>query len=140
VDRNWKTSECNGVKMKSIFSTTWKSSKQPRKQRKYRFNSPAHIKRKFLGAHLSKELRTKYKKRGITVVKGDTVKIVRGQFKKKTGKVSKVDYQNYKVYIEGIENIKKDGNKTQIPITPSNLIITTLKLDDKKRVALLERK
>lgn len=126
--------------MKSIFSITWKRSKQPRKQRKYRFNAPAHIKRKFLSIHLSKELKTKHKKRSLTVVKGDTVKVVRGQFKKKTGKVSKVDYQNYKVYIEGIENIKKDGNKTQVPITPSNLIITNLKLDDKKRIALLERK
>ena len=33
--------------MKSIFSKSWVSSKQPRKQRKYRYNAPDHIKKKF---------------------------------------------------------------------------------------------
>ena len=126
--------------MKSIFSKSWKSSKQPRKQRKYRFNAPAHLKRKFLSVNLSKELKTKYKKRNVPIVKGDSVKVMSGQFKKRTGKVSRVDYQNLKIYIEGIENIKKDGNKVQLPITPSNLMIITLKLDDKKRLVSLERK
>jgi large subunit ribosomal protein L24 len=126
--------------MKSIFSTTWKRSKQPRKQRKYRFNAPLHTKKEFLSSHLSKELRTKYKKRSVTIRKGDTVKVLRGQFRKKTGKVSKVDYNSIKIYIEGIEVIKKDGNKVQYPINPSNVLITILKLDDKKRIASLERK
>jgi large subunit ribosomal protein L24 len=126
--------------MKSIFSISWKRSKQPRKQRKYRYNAPSHIKRKFMASHLSKELREKYKKRSMVVVTGDTVKIMRGQYKKRTGKVSKVNYQNTKVYIEGIDFIKKDGNKVQYPINPSNLMIMTLKLEDKKRIKLLEKK
>ncbi len=126
--------------MKSIFSISWKRSKQPRKQRKYRFNAPLHIKRKFLSVHLSKELREKYKKRNMVVVVGDTVKVMRGQYKKRIGKVSKVNYQNTKVYIEGVDFIKKDGNKVQYPINPSNLIITSLKLDDKKRIKLPEKK
>jgi large subunit ribosomal protein L24 len=140
VDSYWESSKNTGIKMKSIFSITWKRSKQPRKQRKYRYNAPLHTKRNFLSIHLSKELRTKYKKRSIPVRKGDTIKVLRGQFRKKTGKISKVDYNSIKVYIEGIEVIKKDGNKVQYPISPSNLMITTLKLDDKKRIALLERK
>ncbi len=126
--------------MKSIFSLNWKRSKQPRKQRKYRYNAPLHVKRKFMSSPLSKELKTKYKKKNITVIKGDTVKVVRGQFKGKSGKVSKASYQKIKVYIEGVEMIKKDGNKVQYPIHPSNILITTLKLEDKKRIAALERK
>jgi large subunit ribosomal protein L24 len=126
--------------MRSQFSTYWKRSKQPRKQRKYRYNAPLHIRRKLMSVHLSKELRQKHNKRNVPVIKGDTVKILRGQFKGKTGKVSKVDYQNLRIYVEGVEIIKKDGNKVLFPINPSNLTITTLKLEDKKRIASLERK
>jgi large subunit ribosomal protein L24 len=126
--------------MKSIFSITWNRSKQPRKQRKYRYNAPLHVKKKFMSSQLLKELKTKYNKKSVRVVKGDTVKVMRGQFKGKIGKVSKVDYQKIKIYVEGVELIKKDGNKVQYPIHPSNLMITVLKLDDKKRIAALERK
>ena len=85
-------------------------------------------------------MREKYKKRNVTVVVGDTVKVVRGQFKSKRGKVARVDYQKTKIYIEGVEAVKKDGNKVQLSMDPSNLMITSLKLEDKKRIASLERK
>tara|TARA_Y100000310_G_C20634082_1_gene790256 strand:+ start:400 stop:780 length:381 start_codon:yes stop_codon:yes gene_type:complete len=126
--------------MKSIFSTSWKSSKQPRKQRKYVYNAPNHIKKKLVSTNLSKELRKKYNKRNIPIRKGDKVKILRGQFKGKVGEITKVDLKNIKVNIDKIELLKKDGNKVPYPITPSNLMITELKLEDKKRKKLLERK
>jgi len=126
--------------MKSIFSKSWISSKQPRKQRKYRYNAPEHIKRKFVSVNLSKELREKYAKRNFPLVKGDKVKIMRGQFKGKIGETERIDMKNLKIIIQGIENIKKDGTKVSYPIDPSNLMITDLKLDDKKRKASLERK
>ena len=120
--------------MKKKFTKSWKSSTQPRKQRKYRYNAPLHVKNKFMSSHLSKELKTKYKKRNITVRKGDSVKILRGQFKGKTGKIDRVDLKKTKTYITGIELTKKDGTKAFYPIHPSNLIITELNLDDKKRL------
>ena len=40
----------------------------------------------------------------------------------------------------GIEVAKKDGTKAFYPFEPSNLLITELSLDDKKRVRSLERK
>ena len=126
--------------MKSIFSTSWKSSKQPRKQRKYVYNAPNHIKKKLVSTNLSKELRKKYNKRNIPIRKGDKVKILRGQFKGKVGEITKVDLKNIKVNIDKIELLKKDGNKVPYPINPSNLMITELKLEDKKRKKLLERK
>ena len=126
--------------VKKKFSRSWKSSTQPRKQRKYRFNVPLHIKGKLMSSHLSKELKEKYKKRSIKERKNDKVKIARGQFKGKTGKIERVDLSKNKTYITGIEIIKKDGTKTLYPINPSNLIIIELNLDDKKRKKSLERK
>lgn len=115
------------------FSKSWISSKKPSKQRKYRFNAPLNIKRKFLSVHLSKELKSKYKTRNITIRKNDKVKILRGQFKGKTGMIIKVITKKAKVFIEGIENSKKDGTKTYYPLEPSNIMITELDLTDKRR-------
>lgn len=126
--------------MKAEFSSSWKGSKQPRKQRKYRYNAPSHIKRKFVSVNLSKELREKYKKRNVTVIKGDKVKLLRGQYKGKVGDVEKVDLRNIKIIVQGVESIRKDGTKVPLPVNPSNLMITSLKIDDKKRKDSLERK
>lgn len=126
--------------MKTKFSISWKKSKQPRKQRKYRYNAPLHIRQKFVRAHLSKDLRKKYKKRSIAVRKGDTVKIMRGQFKNKTGKVELVSLKKTFVFVSGINLTKKDGTKVKCQLHPSNLMITELITDDKMRAAILERK
>lgn len=126
-------------KMKKKFSTSWKSSKQPRKQRKYRYNAPLHIKQKFLRSQLSKDLRKKHGVRNFRVRKGDKVKVTVGQFKKHEGKVDRVNIKNSKVYIEGVEVVKKDGTKTTRPFNPSNLMITEINLDDKFRRKKIER-
>jgi large subunit ribosomal protein L24 len=68
--------------MKKKWSKTWKSSKQPRKQRKYRHNAPLHIKHKFLSASLSKDLKKKYNIRNISLRKGDRVKNYDGAIQK----------------------------------------------------------
>jgi large subunit ribosomal protein L24 len=125
--------------MRTKFSTSWKKSKQPRKQRKYRYNAPLHIKQKFMHAHLSKELQKKHGKKTFNVKKGDKVKVVRGQFKKHENKIEKVDVKKCRVIITGIEITKKDGNKTHYLIHPSNIIITELNMDDKKRQKTINR-
>lgn len=119
--------------MKKKFASSWNSSKQPRKQRKFRYNAPLHIKQKFASSHLSPELRKKYGTRSVTVRKGDEVKIMRGQFKSRKGKVERVDLKKTKVYITGIELTKKDGSKTIYPLQPSNLMIISANTDDKRR-------
>ncbi|MEM5870069.1 MAG: 50S ribosomal protein L24 [Candidatus Aenigmatarchaeota archaeon] len=115
-------------------------SKKARKQRKFLFTAPLHIRRKMMAAHLSKELREKYKRRSLPLRKGDEVEVMRGEFKGKRGKVSRIDLKKYKVYIEGITRRKTTGAEVQVPIHPSNLRIISLNLDDKKRVEALERK
>ncbi|MEM5882912.1 MAG: 50S ribosomal protein L24 [Candidatus Aenigmatarchaeota archaeon] len=115
-------------------------SKKPRKQRKFLYEAPLHLRRKMISAHLSKELREKYKTRSLTLRKGDEVEVMRGEFKKRKGKVSKIDTKNYKVYIEGITRKRTDGTERQVPIHPSNLRIINLNLEDKRRVKILERR
>jgi large subunit ribosomal protein L24 len=119
--------------MKSKFSTSWKSSKQPRKQRKYVFNMPIHLRGKLLSVHLTPALREKYHTRSTRVRKGDKVKVVKGQFKGKSGKVESVDTTRLKVIVSGINFTKKDGSKGVYPIAPANLIIEDLDTTDKRR-------
>ena len=126
--------------MKKKFSTQWKSSTQRRKQRKYRYNAPLHIKHKFMAAHLSKELMKKYNTRSIPLREGDTVKVVRGNFKNHVGKIERIFLKKTKVYIEGAQLVKKGGVKSFYPIVPSNVIITNLNLEDKRRQKVIQRK
>lgn len=120
--------------MKQKFSTKWKRATQPRKQRKFRCNAPLHIKHKMLAAPLSKELRKKYGKKAIAVRKGDTVKIMKGAFAGKQGKILIVDTKRMRVYIEGIQRTRKDGTKTNVPFYPSTLLITEIGSEDKRRI------
>jgi len=126
--------------MKTKWNKNWKASKQPRKQRKYAYNLPLHLARKLMSVRLAKELKTKHKKRNIPVKKDDRIKIMTGQFKGKTGKVNSVDVKHRKVYIDGINLIKRDGNKIPYGIHPSNLMILELSMEDKVRKKILERK
>ena len=125
--------------MKTEFSAAWKSSSQKRKQRKYRWNAPLHIKKNMMASHLSAELRKKHTKRAAVVRKDDKVKIMRGQFKGLTGKVDRVDVKRQNVFVRGAEGAKKDGTKTFYPLHPSNLMILELNLSDKRRVESLAR-
>ncbi len=120
------------------FSTSWKGSKKARKQRKYRANLPLHLRHRLVRVHLSKELRKKLKTRNVIVRTGDKIKVIRGQFKKKDGKVERVDRKNEMIYVNGIEIIKKDGTKVLLGVHPSNLMITELNMDDKIRKQRLE--
>ncbi len=116
------------------FSSHWISSRKPKKQRKYIAQAPNHIKRKLISSHLSKALKEMHKKRSLPLRKKDTVKIMRGSFKKRTGKVLDINTQNNKVYIEGIQKTKKDGSKINVSFDASNLQIIELNTEDKKRI------
>src|SRR3989344_21642 len=94
------------------WSKHWKASKKPAKQRKYTANLPLHLARKLLSTTLSNDLHNKYKKRNTPLRKGDIVKILRGQFKKRTGKVDKILTKHQRVIIEGITLTKKNGTNT----------------------------
>jgi large subunit ribosomal protein L24 len=117
--------------MKQKFSTSWKASKQPRKQRKYLANAPLHLKAKLVSVNLSKPLRKTVGKRNIQIRKDDKVKVMRGKFKGQQGKVLSVSLKYSKIYIEGIQTTKMDNSKANVPLKPSNLQI--IEMTDRKK-------
>lgn len=127
------------MKTTTPFSTYWKSSKNPKKQRLYRYHAPLHVQGTFLHTHLSKELRKKYHKRALRIRKGDKVSIIRGQFRGTTGEVTRINLKRTRVYIDKAEVTKKDGTKALYPLTPQHLVIIELYSGDKQRLASLEK-
>jgi large subunit ribosomal protein L26e len=89
-----------------------------------------------MSAHLSKELSTKYQTRSIPVRNGDTVKVMLGPNKNREGKVTEVYCRRWCIHIEKLVKEKTNGQKAKIPIHPSNVVVTNLRLD-KNRKALL---
>ncbi len=120
--------------MKAEFNKSWNRSVQPRKQVKFRANAPAHIKRTFMGANLDKALREKYGRRSVEVRKGDQVKIMRGKFSGKQGKVGVVDIKNTRIQVDGIQRAKIGGDKMITWFHPSSVKIIILNADDKRRL------
>lgn len=106
---------------------------QPRKQRKMLYQAPLHLRYKHFSAPLSSSLKTEYGVNSIPVRTGDTVRIMRGDRKGMEGKVTRVDRQKYRIYIEGVMREKVDGSTMPVPIHPSKVVMTNLNLDDKWR-------
>jgi large subunit ribosomal protein L24 len=115
-------------------------SKKPSKQRLAVYKSPKHIKKKLLTAPVSPELRAKYGIRRMTVRKGDTVRILRGEWKGHEGKVISVDYEKVSIHVDGVTVRKADGTPVYYPVHPSNVLIIRLDLSDKKRRKIIERR
>ena len=109
-----------------------------RNQQIYRATN--QVRNKQLGASLSKQLRQKYGRRHVRILDGDVVKITRGEYKGINGKVTKISLDGNRVAIEGIKKEKIKGDKVDILIHTSNLLITSLKTDDKWRTKILEGK
>jgi len=97
-----------------------------------------HQRDKMLGASLADELREQYKKKTVRVVKGDSVMVVRGEYKGRGGKVEKVNTKNGTLHIEGMQREKVRGGQVKVPIHASNVRITALNLEDKHRANKLQ--
>ena len=82
-------------------------------------------------ASLSSELRKKFGKRSARINKGDTVKILRGEFYGTAGKVTKILTRKNSITIDGVKREKVKGEKIDVPIHATNVIITALNDDDK---------
>ncbi len=104
------------------------------------YRATYQTKSKQLGSALSKDLQKKYGKRSVRVIEGDHVKIVRGEFKGVDGNVSKISPQKSSVAIEGIKKEKTKGDKFDVYIHTSNLVVTSLNSGDSWRMAKLEGK
>tara|TARA_B100000029_G_C17473645_1_gene922888 strand:- start:380 stop:859 length:480 start_codon:yes stop_codon:yes gene_type:complete len=89
---------------------------------------------------LSNDLRKKFGKRSARIIKGDTVKILRGEFYGTAGKVTKIITQKNSITVDGVKREKVKGEKIDVPIHATNVIITALNDDDKWRMNKLQGK
>ena len=114
-------------------------SSKPSKMRRRFFNAPLHTLSRMAAAGLSDELRAKYGVNSLRVRKGDSVKIVRGEYKGIEGKINRVFTHLSRVTVEGVTREKIAGGTVPIKIHSSKLVITSLNLDDKQRKGKLEK-
>ncbi|HYM40941.1 MAG TPA: 50S ribosomal protein L24 [Thermoplasmata archaeon] len=106
-------------------------STRPRTQRKRLYEANIGRRHRLLGAHVDPDLAGKSKlqlPRALPVREGDVVRIMRGSFRGKEGKIVSVDSKRGLAVIEGITIEKTDEKKVPRPIHASNLMI--IKLDD----------
>ena len=95
---------------------------------------------KQLSCALSKDLRKKYGKRSARIIEGDTASIVRGEFAGVDGKVTKISIADRGVNIEGVKKEKLKGEKFDVYVHTTNIVISGLNSDDKWRINKLEGK
>ena len=113
----------------------------PRKMRNHQiYYASMQTASKQLSGTLSKDLRKKYGKRSVRMIEGDSAKIVRGEFAGVDGKITKISIASRGVNIEGVKKEKLKGEKFDVYVHTTNIIITGLDTGDKWRINKLEGK
>jgi large subunit ribosomal protein L24 len=102
-------------------------------------NIKKHILDKHIRSPLSENLRKEYNKRNARVITGDTVKVLRGEYKNVEGKVEKVKTGRSTLFIEGIQREASKGGKVKVQIHSSNVSITSFNLHDKNRSNVIRK-
>jgi len=110
-----------------------------RKMRKAHFGATSVERRVRMSAALNKELFQRHHVRSMPLRKDDEVKVIRGQFKGKEGKIVQVYRKKYVVHVERCTRDKSNGQTIHVGINASNVEISKLKMD-KSRKAILDRK
>ena len=111
-------------------------TKKPSKQRKRLYKLSLHQIRKRLVAPLDKAVAKSIGKKRLVVRTGDTIKVLTGKHKGKTGKVEKVDYTRMKVYIKEIKFKNVKGQERLVPFVASNLLLTNVLTEDRRRLKI----
>jgi len=91
-------------------------------------------------SNLADNLKKQYNKKSTSVVKGDTVRIMRGEYKGVEGKVEKINANKGKLSIEGVQREKIKGGQVKVLIHASNVKISSLNMNDNYRKNKLENK
>ena len=113
---------------------------KPTKQRKRLYQASVSERYRRFSAPLSSKLKESHGTNSVPIRKGDTVMIMRGDRRNTEGKVTQIDTQKYRIFVDGANREKVDGTSIPVPIHPSKVMITRLNLDDKWRKKILERK
>jgi large subunit ribosomal protein L24 len=96
-------------------------------------SAPKHVRDKSICSTLTDNLREQYNRRSIRVIKGDTVRVMRGEYTGIEGKVEKVNTRRGTLSIEGVQREKVRGGNVKVQIHSSNVRVSGLNLDDKYR-------
>lgn len=89
-------------------------------------------------APLSTALKGQYSIRTVHVRKGDSVSVVRGDYKGHEGKVTGVFTSDMRITVDGVNMKKMDGTSKPVMMVPSKVVVTKLDLSDKVRKGSLE--
>lgn len=119
-------------------------SSDSQKGRKARHTADSATRAKMMCAPLSKDLRKKYGGvRSMPIRKDDRVRVVRGAkgntSDKLEGKVVRVYRKKFVIHIDRLTKDKANGQQVQIPIDPSNVEITGLKIDRNRKELLASK-
>src|SRR5919202_1619183 len=101
--------------------------------------TPKHVRDKNICSTLTDDLREQYTRRSIRVIKGDTVRVMRGEYAGIEGKVEKVNTSRGTLSIEGVQREKVRGGNVKVQIHSSNVRVSGLNLDDKYRQERVRR-
>ena len=99
---------------------------------------PKHLHDARICSTLIEDLRRQYNRRNARVIKGDTVKVMRGEYTGIEGKVEKVNTERGTLAIEGVQREKIKGGNVKVQIHASNVTIVGLNLQDKYRQGKLQ--
>jgi large subunit ribosomal protein L24 len=116
-----------------------KTKKPSKQRRKIAFATEKEI-LKMMKVRLSEKLREKYGVRTVSIRKGDSVKILRGDFAGIEGKIIETDRRNQKVIVEGVTKEKVSGEQMRVPVHVSNVEMTTMDTGDRWRSEKFEKK
>ena len=115
-------------------------SSQARKVRKAFFNATKDEKHVQLSAKLSKELQEQYGIRRLPVRIGDEVKLASGSQTKREGKVTQVKLTQMRIFVDSYTKEKLNGQSVQVPLHPSNVVLTKLKMDSARKKLIEQRR
>jgi large subunit ribosomal protein L24 len=94
---------------------------------------PKHVRDSMIRSSLADNLREQYGRRSVRVIKGDNIRVMRGEYTGIEGKIEKVNTRRGTLAIEGVQREKVRGGNVKVQIHASNVQIIGLKLEDKLR-------
>ncbi len=106
------------------------SSTSPRRQRKALYTADSFERRLRMGVPLSRELRSRFRRRAVPIRKGDTVRVLSGSFAGREERVAKVHRRDYRVTLDNVTLKTAEDKLKPLTLGVSNLVITRLNLSD----------
>lgn len=100
---------------------------------------PKHVRDGMICSSLADNLREQYGRRSVRVIKGDNIRVMRGEYTGIEGKIEKVNTRRGTLAIEGVQREKVRGGNVKVQIDASKVQVIGLKLEDKLRDNRLHR-